>query len=171
MVYDDDTVQLVRGRTANSLNALHRGYRYSKDGKPTLCGKQAWRCHRKNDKCPGRLYTVNGELHSVTRPHIHDPDIGDCEAREALSTVKNLAASTPSSNHRIYCTATGALSDAGRLRLPNRAAVKKQAQRARRAENPRPRAPASLAELLLQEDDSLSLKGDTMLLYDNKDEG
>ena len=107
MVFNDDDVQIVRGRTKDSKNLLHRGFRYSRDGKMTMDGRQAWRCVQKNNKCPGRLYTLNEQLHSVTKTHNHDPDIGDCEVRAALSTVKDLASSTRTGNQQIYCATTG----------------------------------------------------------------
>lgn len=65
---------------------------------------------------------------------------------------------------------TGSLSQDARIRLPTEAAVKKQAQRARRKENPRPAAPTSLSELVLEEDDCMTLAGETMLLHDNEDD-
>ena len=131
-MFDETTVKLVRERTATSLNLLHRGFRYSKDGKLTLDGRQAWRCVKKNDKCRGRLYTLDGSLVSVTQPHNHDADIADCEVREVLSKVHDLAASTISPNHRIFSSTTSSLSQDGRVRLPSEQAVKKQAQTARR---------------------------------------
>ena len=169
-MFDEESVKLVRGRTASSLNLLHRGFRYSKDGKLTLDGRQAWRCVKKNDKCRGRLYTLDGSLKSVTQPHNHDADIADCEVRQVLSQVHDLAATTVTPNHRIYCSVTGPLSQDARVRLPSEEAVKKQAQRARRKENPKPRAPTTLAELDLEEDDCMSLAGETMLLFDNKED-
>jgi len=171
MVYDEDEVKIVRGRTANSQNALHRGYRYCKAGKSTVTGRQAWRCVKKNDKCNGRLYTLDGALDGALTPHLDhcQPDIVDCEVREALSTVHDLAVSSHSTNQMIYCATTGPLSQGARIRLPSEQAVKKQAQRARRKENPRPTAPTSLADLTLEEDDCHSLAGDGMLLFDNQD--
>ena len=52
-------------------------------------------------------------------------------------------------------------------RIPGEDAVKKIAQRARRKMNPRPRAPVSLAGLVLEEEDCRTLRGADMLLYDN----
>ena len=45
--------------------------------------------------------------------------------------------------------------------------MKKIAQRARRKMNPRPRAPVSLAGLVLEEEDCRTVRGADMLLYDN----
>ena len=139
MVFNEDDVRIVRGRTHNSQNLLHRGYRYSKDGKLTVDkpdgrqadGRQAWRCVRKKDKCRGRLYTLNEQLRHVTKPHNHDMDIADSEVRIALSTAKDLAASTRTTNQQIYCSVSGSLSQPSLLQLPSIQAVKKQAQRAR----------------------------------------
>ena len=125
---------------------------------------------KKNDRCKRRLYTLIGSLVSVTQPHNHSADIADSEVREALSQVHDLAATTITPDHRIYCSVTGSLSQAARFLLPSEQAVKKQAQRARRKENPVPRAPTNLADLELEEDDCMSLAGEPMLQFDNKDD-
>lgn len=101
MVFTEDDVQIVRGRTHNSQNLLHQGYRYSKNGKLTTDGRQAWRCVRKNDKCRGRLYTYDKKLQVITQQHNHDADIADSDVRAALSKAKDLAASTRTSNEQI----------------------------------------------------------------------
>jgi hypothetical protein len=80
-LFDEDIVKFLRGRTATNLNLLHGGFRYSKDGKLTLDGRQAWKCVQKNNKYRGRLYNLDGSLALVTQPHNHDADIADCEVR------------------------------------------------------------------------------------------
>ncbi len=77
----DDVVKIVTGRTVKSQNLLYHGFRYSKDGMLTTTGLQAWRCVLKNEKCKGRIYTLNGRLHSIMKHHNHDSDIADCELR------------------------------------------------------------------------------------------
>ena len=105
-MYDEDTVKIIRGRTPTSQNLLHSGFRYSKDGKLTTDGRQAWRCVRKKDSCRGRLYTLNESLVKVTQIHNHDADIADCELKEVLSKAHDLAATTmttdPSSGQKNY---------------------------------------------------------------------
>ena len=100
-MYDEDTVKIIRGRTPTSQNLLHGGFRYSKDGKLTTDGRQAWRCVRKKDCCRGRLYTLNESLVKVTQIHNHDADIADCELKEVLAKVQDLAATTMTTNHNI----------------------------------------------------------------------
>ena len=78
-----------------------------------------------------------------------------------------MASTSQTTNHRIYCAVTGTLPPATMSRLPGEDAVKKIAQRARRKMNPRPRAPVSLAGLVLEEEDCRTLRGADMLLYDN----
>ena len=107
---------------------------------------------------------------AVTQPHNPNAESADCEVQEVLSQVHDIAASTVTPNHRIYCSATGSLSQEARVLIPSEQAVKKQAQRARRKENPRPRAPTNLSDLDLEEDDCMSLAGEPMLQVDNKDD-
>ena len=78
-----------------------------------------------------------------------------------------MASTSHTINHRIYCAVTGTLPPATMSRLPGDDAVKKIAQRARRKINPRPRAPVSLAGLVLEEVDCRTLRRADMLLYDN----
>ena len=69
-----ETVYLVPGPMLLLL-LLHRGFRYSKDGQITRDGRQAWKCVKKNDKCRGRLYSLNVSLVTVTQTQNHDADI------------------------------------------------------------------------------------------------
>ena len=78
-----------------------------------------------------------------------------------------MASTSQTTNHRIYCAVTGTLPPATMSRIPGEDAVKKIAQRARRKMNPRPRAPVSLAGLVMEEEDCRTLRGADMLLYDN----
>ena len=144
-----DTLRLVSGRTKGLQNALYRGFRYSKDGKPSnASGKQSWRCRLRS--CKGRMYTLHSLLQGISTEHNHDPDLDDCEAKAVLSTIKERVAETRTSNAEIYASATGAISTATHLRLPSELACKKQVQRARRLEDPGTRAPGSLAEIELE---------------------
>ena len=43
------TVNLIRGRTAKSKNAVHLGFRCSQDGKLRKDGSQSWRCVKKDE--------------------------------------------------------------------------------------------------------------------------
>ena len=52
-------IKIIQGRTQNSKVLLHAGFRYSRDGKLLVDSRQSWRCIKRN-KCPGRLYTING---------------------------------------------------------------------------------------------------------------
>ena len=51
-MFNNDLPKIIRGRTAGSQNLLHLGFRYSKSGKLTQDGRQAWRCVKKDDRCP-----------------------------------------------------------------------------------------------------------------------
>ena len=153
-------------RTYSSKNLLHAGHRYSKDGKLLTDGRQSWRCAKKALPCPGRLYTIHETFHCLGKSHNHPPDAADSNAKQAIDKVKQMTSTSQTTNHRIYCAVTGTLPPATMSRIPGEDAVKKIAQRARRKMNPRPRAPVSLAGLILEED-CRTLRGADMLLYDN----
>ena len=76
-----------------------------------------------------------------------------------------MASTSQTTNHRIYCAVTGTLPPATMSRLPGKDAVKKIAQRARMKMNPRPRAPVSLAGLVLEEEDNLSITEESTSWY------
>ena len=160
-------IMIIRGRTVSSKNLLHAGFSYSTDGKPLTDGRQAWRCVKRRDRCPGRLYTINETFHCLGKPHAHPPDASECNAKAAVAKVKEMASTSQTSNHRIYCAVTGPLPTSTLSRLPTETALKKTAQRARRQNNPQPRAPSSLAELILRSEHCKTLRGADMLLYDN----
>ena len=160
-------IQIIQGRTPSSKNLLHAGFRYSKDGKPLTDGRQSWRCVKRNEKCPGRLYTVNDTFHCLGKGHVHATDASDCNVKAAISKAKEMASTSQTSNHRIYCAVAGSLPTAALSRLPTESAIKKAAQRARRANNPQPRNPTSLQELILESEDCKTLRGADMLFYDN----
>ena len=161
-------VKIIQGRTYNSQNLLHAGYRYSKDGAPLKDGRQSWRCVKRNpERCTGRLYTVNDNFRCLGKSHNHPPSAVDSNVKAAISNMKQMAMSSQSSNHRIYCAVTGTLPTSTLSHLPQEGALKKAAQRARKKMNPRPRAPVSLADLVLTDEDCRTLRGVDMLLYDN----
>ena len=157
-------IKIIQGRTQNSKVLLHAGFRYSRDGKPLVDSRQSRRCIKCN-KCPGRLYTINDAFHCIGKLHGHPADPADSNAAEARPKIKNIAATT--SNHKIFSAVTGPLPPDALALLPGEESLKKVAQRARRALNPRPRAPLSLAELHLDPEDCRTLRKADMLLFDN----
>ena len=82
-------------------------------------------------------------FHCLGKSHNHPPDAAD--SKQAIDKVKQMASTSQTTNHRIYCAVTGTLPPATMSRVPGEDAVKKIAQRARRKMNPRPRALVSLA--------------------------
>ena len=163
-MFNNDLPKIIRGRTAGSQNLLHLGFRYSKSGKLTQDGRQAWRCVKKDDRCPGRVYTdSSNNLTSFKQPHCHGPDLADCELHEVFSNVADLAENTHTAPYLIHCSTTGGISEETRSKLPSEDAIKKRAQRTRRKKNPRPTAPTCLADLQIDDDDCTSLAGDLML--------
>lgn len=163
-----EKVTFIRGRTKTSINITFRGFRYSKDGKTTMDGRQAWRCVRKNDKCTGRIYTHDDRFLSETRPHFHDPDFTDCEVKEILSETKEIAASSSTCPSEILTSLKRKASAAAQLQLPEKPAWKSTIHYVRRSENPTPPAPTSLADLTLAPGDILSFSNEEMLIFDNK---
>ena len=96
----DTEIKIIQGRTQNSKVLLHAGFRYSRDGKPLVDGRQSWRCIKRN-KCPGRLYTINDAFHCLGKLHGHPADPADSNAAEARSKIKQIAATSTTSNHKI----------------------------------------------------------------------
>ena len=117
---EDNSLRIIRGRTANSLNSLHRGFWYSRDAKPsTVTGKQAWRCVLRT--CKGRLHTLDEALVSVSHEHNHGSDLPECEVQSTLSAMKDMATTSRTANHchLIYAQTTGALTQSTRCRMPS----------------------------------------------------
>ena len=67
---------------------------------------------------PASFYTLNDSFHSLGKPHTHPADGADSNAAEARSKIKEMASTTTTSNHQIYCAVTGPL-PAGTLALPS----------------------------------------------------
>ena len=65
----NDKPSFIRGSRANTLSLVYEGFRYTKDGKTAVNGRQAWRCVRKNDKYPDRVYTLGDSTVGTPRPH------------------------------------------------------------------------------------------------------
>jgi hypothetical protein len=72
---DSVQLQLTRGRTKNSVNAIYQGFRYNRGAKPT--NSQLWQSVLRN--CKGRMVTVDG-----TQEHNHSPDLADCEEKTII---------------------------------------------------------------------------------------
>ena len=64
------------------------------------------------------ILALNESLVKVTQIHNHDADIADCELKEVLAKVQDLAATTMTTNHNIVCSVTGPMSQDARARSP-----------------------------------------------------
>ena len=96
-----------RSRTKASCNAVYRGYQY---GSVTQMknGYHSWCCIVK--KCKGRIHTFNDTHVKVVRDHDHEPDISQCDAKQAMSRAKELAVSTRTKPTVIVADTTATLS-------------------------------------------------------------
>ena len=100
---------LIQGRTKNSVQLVHIGYIYGKDGKPNQSGGQSWRCIQRKSRCPGRLRTLNSRTLDTSSPpttHNHPPSAGKCNAATIISEFKSASETAVSSNHQFYCRLT-----------------------------------------------------------------
>jgi hypothetical protein len=102
-------------------------------------------------ECPGRLYTLNDSFPSLGKPHTHPADAADSNAAEAYSKINEMASTTTTSNHRIYCAVNGPLPADTLALLSSEDILKKSAQRARRKLNPRPVLPSPLQTYTLDQ--------------------
>ena len=159
----------IRGRTVGSLNLLYKGFRYGKDGKPTIDSRQAWRCVLRKDKCPGRVYTLGDSVCDSPRPHCHPANFLDCEVKAIYSNAKDLKISSNNPPSQILNAVKCGASEATLLHLPKPASFKRALNKTKAAENPTPKAPSSLADLQLDSSTIVSYDGDPMLIYDNED--
>ena len=138
-----EAATLIRGRTSNSTNFLHNGFRYSKDSKETQDGRQAWRCVLKNQRCRGRLYTE----HPLTLPpHTHDPDFSECEAKHIYSEAKDMYVSFLIHHSKILKTAKKNATQDAIPRLPEKTSFKRALKY---KENPVPPAFTTLDDIVL----------------------
>ena len=167
------TVTLIRGRTAKSKNAVEPGFRYSQDGKLRKDGSQSWRCVKKDESCKRRSTLDQGLSLTETPaiPHNHEADFIDAKTKEIYSAAKDLSvtASSSSPSEIMKSVKTNATNSA-LLRLPNSETFRRALNRTKKVENPTPKAPSTLADLQLDPNKVHSLKGEPMLLHDNKDE-
>ena len=160
--------KIVRGRTAGSQNLLHNGHRYSRAAK-LQDGRESWRCVQKKNRCKGRLYTRGGEIVGTPLPHNHEPDFGDSEAAEIISTAKHLAITTSTQPAKIMKSVKRNATNAALLRLPKPETLRRALNKAKKKENPTEPAPRSLEDLRLDPDCIISFKSEPMLLHDNED--
>ena len=77
-----DEIRIIQGRSASSRNIFHAGFRYSKDSKPLVDGQQSWRCVKRDDHFPGRIYTINDTFYQM--PILHAGRIA--EVKHIVST-------------------------------------------------------------------------------------
>ena len=159
-------LQFVRGKNANSIHAIYRGYRYRKDGNKLLAsGYQNHRCVISG--CKGLIHTLDNTDVLVRHEHNHEPDISECEAKIALSHSKDMAVNTRTDPAVIIADCTDKLSLSVRMKLPSHAACKKQIQVVRAREFDRPRAPKTVQEIQIVPEDCITGSGQKMLLHDN----
>ena len=146
----------TQGSTANSRNAIYKGYRY---GNPNQLksGYTSWECVLK--KCKGRIHTIGDGTVEVTRVHKHEPSIEECQVKLAMNAARQLAATTRTEPTVIMADTTTDLSDVARALLPNKVARTKQIWRARHDVDGRPRAPTSVIDMNINPSDCITSNG------------
>ena len=104
----DTKIKIIQGRTQTSKVLLHAGCCLSRHVKHLVDGIQSWRCIKRN-KSPGCLLTINGAFHCIAKLHGNPADPAHSNAAEARSKIKKIAATSTTSNHKIFSVVTGPL--------------------------------------------------------------
>ena len=137
-------LRFCRGRTKESRNAVYRGYQYG-SVMQLKNGYQSWCCIVK--KCKGRIHTFSDTNVKIVREHDHEPDISQCDAKQAMSRAKELAVSTRTKPTVIVADTTATLSIAARAKLPKPENRKKQLHYVRKQADARPAEPSSIEDI------------------------
>ena len=170
--HDPLAFEWIRGARGNSRQLLYYGHRYTKSG--SNGDTQYLRCvhHKRHARinplpCRSILHYSNGEV--VRQPSLHNHHSEDEKntVKSVLSTIKTASSSSRVAPSLVVANATGGLSAAERLMLPSDRAMKKVSQRAYQREHPNQRAPPTLSDLVLTNDDLLNSNQQPMLIYDN----
>jgi hypothetical protein len=137
----NDKPSFIRGSRANTISLVYEGFRYTRDGKPTVDGRQAWRCVRKTDKCPGRVYTLGDSTVGTPRPHCHPSNFTECEVNMIYAHAKELRVTSTAPPSQILTAVKRGASEAALLHLPKAESFKRNLNLAKAKENPSPPAP------------------------------
>ena len=161
----------IGGRIGNSTHIVYLGHRYGKDKKPTVHGRQAWRCVKRSIKCPGRIYTLvtTNAMVGEVREHNHPANFIDCEVKEIYCRAKDMRTATVTPPSVILSSVKRAASSAALLHLPQSDNFKRVLNRTRQKEGHAPTTPTSLDEIQLESSTIHSFDGEPMLVYDNGD--
>ena len=161
--YTASELRFCRGRTKESRNVVYRGYQYG-SVMQLKNGDQSWCCIVK--KCKGRIHTSDTHV-NIVREHDHEPDISQCDAKQAMSRAKELAVSTRTKPTVIVADTTATLSIAARAKLPNPENRKKQLHYVRKQADARPAEPNGIEDIRITQQDCITKDGQPMLLHDN----
>ena len=159
----------IRGSRANTISLVLLGFRFTRDGKPTVDGRQAWRCVHKKDKCPGRVYTLGDSAVGTPKPHCHPSNFTECEVKEIYAKVLRVTTTAPPS--QILTAVKRGASEAAILNIPKNDSFKRALNKYKRKaqEIPSSPAPATLTDLNLDPSLIESFKGDPMLVCEKEE--
>ncbi|XP_037049634.1 uncharacterized protein LOC119083925 [Bradysia coprophila] len=159
------TLEIVRNQKGGEV-ALHKGYEYTKNGKSTET--QYWRCTQYSmTRCPGRMNSVGINVKKVL-DHSHAPDVRKGNVRKVLENIRNRALSTTEPPRKILRNITCSIGRVSSVELPSNINMTRGIRRIRNKTGVHPKNPKTLAELVIDGDNALTLKGDLFVLYDNQ---
>lgn len=110
-----------------------------------------------------------GDKVEKTVEHSHAPDARSGQIRSIIGKMHELATTSNDPPRRIIKNNTCNVDEISAVELPSNGALARRIRRARNKDKGFMKEPKSLAELVLTEDQLLTLKGDTFVLFDNKD--
>lgn len=101
--------------------------------------------------------------------HSHAPDARTGRVKVILENIHQQAISSNEPPRRIIKNITCKLDEVSAVELPTNEAMARRIRRNRQKDSGCRKEPKSLAELVLIDEDLVTLKGDKFMLYDNKD--
>lgn len=118
-------------------------------------------------RCPGRMNAVGNNVKKVL-DHSHAPDARNGNVRRVLQNIRNQAVTSTEPPRKILRNTTSLLGRVSSVELPCNANITRVIRRVRNKIGGHPKNPKTLAELVLEGEHLLTVKGDQFLFYDNE---
>lgn len=120
--------------------------------------------------CRGRMNSVGNNVNKVL-DHSHAPDVRNGNVRRVMANMRNQAVVTTEPPRKILRNTTCLIGRVSSVELPSSPNVTRCIRRIRKKIGGHPKNPQTLAELVIDGDRLVTLKGDPFVFYDNEFNG
>ena len=156
--------QFVKSSKGKPMLLLN-GFLFVKDKQ--VRNKTYWKCKDFENKCKSRTITVDDVVTTDPKEHNHGGDRASVKIYEFMNDVREKAKDSREAPHVLISSAASQVSQAVAAALPPTSSIKRTVRRVRQKGDIGLVVPTHRMDLVFNEDQTKTNKGDQFLMYDS----